>query len=86
MPTDWLEALPKLVAIVEKGGIIGLLIIVVGVLCWVCLKYRKELIGVYSRLDECRLVRERYRAALTEKGIKVDISDILDDMRRERSE
>lgn len=91
MPTDWLEALPKLVSIVEKGGIIGLLIIVVVALIWVILRYRKDLIEAYQQRDDawherdtCRMIRFRYKAELDRAGLKVDISDIMEEMRDDK--
>lgn len=86
MPTEWLEALPKLVAIVEKGGIIGLFIVVVAALIWDRIRLRKDLIETYHERDLCRMVRVRYRAALDANNIKVDISDLVEEMRLERKE
>lgn len=86
MPTEWLEALPKIIAILEKAGMLGLMVIAVGVEAWVIVKYRRDLIATYHERDLCRLVRERYRAALTAAGIKVDIADIVEEMKKERNE
>lgn len=86
MPTEWLDALPKLVTIIEKGGIIGLLVIVVVALVWIILRYRKDLIETYHERDLCRLVQERYRAALVAHNIHVpDIADLVSMMKGERT-
>lgn len=74
--SDFVSALPQLAAIVEKAGIIGLLIIAAGVLAWYCLQLRKELLRVYAERDVARLKVERYRATCNEHDIEVDTADL----------
>ncbi len=84
MPTEWLEALPKIVAILEKAGMLGLMVIVAGVEAWVITKYRKELVTIYHRLDLCRMIRERYRSKLSAENLNVDVSDLIAESEREK--
>ncbi len=61
---------------VEKLGIIGLLFIVMGVEGWALVKYRKEMVRTFRQRDRARMISVRYKGALDNAGIKVDISDI----------
>lgn len=61
---------------VEKLGIIGLSFVVMGVEAWALVKYRKEMVRTYRQRDRARLISVRYKGALDNAQIKVDISDI----------
>jgi len=80
MPTEFISALPALAATVEKLGVIGVLILVVGWLIWDRLRLLKELTKTYAQRDRWRLACVKYRAACenAEPPIHVDISDLAD--------
>lgn len=61
---------------VEKLGIIGLMCVASGVMAWALVKYRKELARTYRQRDRCRLICVRYKGALDNANIVVNITDI----------
>lgn len=70
------STIASLAGVIEKGGMIGLL---VGIIAWGVrdrMRMRKEMLATYRQRDYCRQVRARYKYALDSKEIKVDISDI----------
>lgn len=80
---DILAALPQLVALIEKGGVTGLLLIACGVLIMEIRRGRKlvydkaaELTKVYAQRDKARLALVRCKAALDTAGVRVDLSDL----------
>lgn len=73
---ELLAAVPQIAGLIEKGGIIGLFVILVGFLLFERWKKMKELHRVYGQRDFCRQVSARYKFALDSAGIKVDISDL----------
>jgi hypothetical protein len=82
---DIFGALPQLVGLIEKGGVIGLLVIFCGVLIWeirrgreTVNKMREELAKVYGQRDRCRLAFVKCKAACDAAQVKVDLSDISD--------
>jgi hypothetical protein len=77
MPTELLTALPQLGGLVEKLGVIGLLLAVVAWLINDRLRLLKELMNSYKERDKARLKGERYRSELTAHSIAVpDTADI----------
>lgn len=64
--------------VIEKGGIVGVMLILTAFLGWWSHRLRKQLAAVYRQRDRCRLISVRYRSHLDAAGIKVDISDILE--------
>lgn len=77
MPTELISALPQLGGLVEKLGVIGLLLAVVAWLINDRLRLLKELRNAYRDRDKARLKGERYRAALTASDIGIpDTADI----------
>lgn len=78
MPTELLSALPQLASIVEKLGVIGVLLIVAGWLIFDRLRLMKQGARTFRRAERETLIAERYRGALVSAGAAVpDISDIL---------
>ena len=78
MPTEIFAALPQLAALIEKAGIIGVLLLAVGWLIWERLRLVKQNVKVYRQRDRARLIQERYRSAIVAAGAAVpDIADIL---------
>ena len=77
MPSELLTALPQLGALVEKLGVIGLLLAVAGWLIYDRLRMMKELRATYRDRDKARLISERFRAALSNADITIpEIADI----------
>jgi hypothetical protein len=81
--SEIIAALPALSGVIEKGGIIGLLLIVAGVLCWEIVRGRKalaekatELAKVYAQRDKWRLAFVKCKAACDSAGVKVDLTDL----------
>ena len=80
MPTDFLSALPAVAALVEKLGVIGVLLIAIGWLVNERLRLLRELVGAYKQRDRWRLAAVKYKSACDnhEPPIKVDVSDLAD--------
>ncbi len=75
--------------LIEKGGIIGLLLMFGGLLGYGCVRLRSDLIAchkqreaeltsAFKQRDKARFALVKCRAALEANGIKVDLSDISD--------
>lgn len=80
---DIFAALPQLVALIEKGGVTGLLLLGCGVLVWEIRRGRRvlhakndELAKAYGQRDKARLGLVKCKAACDAAGVKVDLSDI----------
>lgn len=65
-----------LAGLIEKGGIIGVLLIGIAVLVYERQTRVKELVKTYRQRDKARLVCVRYKGALDTAGIRVDTADI----------
>lgn len=76
MPTDFVSVLPALAGIIEKGGIIGVLLIACAVLALEVKRTRKAAARTYLERDVARLKAERYKARLEGENIVVDVSDL----------
>jgi ribosome-interacting GTPase 1 len=76
MPSELLTAIPALAGLVEKAGIIGLLLIVVGMLIYERLRLLKELTKTLSQRDKWRLAYVKCKDALDHHGVKVDLTDL----------
>lgn len=92
MPTEILSALPQLVEIVTKAGVIGLLIIVTLVLGWELRrqraetdKRRVELSRAYRQRDRWRLAYTICKAACDQHDIEVDLRDVDDLIKEDAS-
>lgn len=75
---ELLGALPQLVSLVEKGGVVGVLILVAAVLIWDRLRLMKELRKTYNQRDKWRLAYVKCKSACDNAGVKVDLSDLAD--------
>lgn len=80
-----LGSIPQLAGIVEKGGIIGLLLIVCAVLVWEIRRGRRlmherqdELAAVYGQRDLALLAVVKLKTVCEAHDIKVDLSDLQD--------
>lgn len=78
MPTELIQALPQLAAIVEKLGVVGLLLVAVTWLVYERMRLLKEVVSAYKQRDRWRLACTKYRDACDHHGIKVDTSDLTD--------
>lgn len=79
---EWVAVIPQLAGIIEKGGVIGMLLIVAVAIGWRLSRKERELNRVYAQRDFCRQVSARYKVLLDSHGIKVDITD-LEQQRKE---
>jgi len=70
-------AIPAISGLIEKGGIIGLLMVLIYFLVREVMRLRKELGIAYGQRDRERYIAVRYKSALDNAGIKVDVSDVL---------
>lgn len=78
MPAELIGSLPQLAALVDKLGVIGVLLIAVGWLIYERLRLVKAGTKTVRRLERERLIAERYRGALVAAGNALpDIADIL---------
>lgn len=75
------ELLTLIASIVEKGGVSGLLLVVLYFTVKHLRKKMDELTKVYRQRDFCRQVRARYKWALEKEGITVKIDDIEAEMK-----
>ncbi len=82
-------ALPTLSGLIEKAGVIGLLVIACAILVRELLRLRQEytteltrlrgeLANVYRQRDRARLALVKCQAALDNAGIRVDLSAVAD--------
>jgi hypothetical protein len=69
-----LTALPQLADIVQKGGVVGLLLIVCGVLVWEVARLRKQAAQIFAERENYRLHYAVHKQACDQHGIKVDTS------------
>ena len=68
------SALPQFAGLIEKGGVVGLLLIIVAVLVREVLRLRAELTKQYGLRDKYRLGFFACKQALDQAGIKIDLS------------
>lgn len=73
-----LGALPQLSGLIEKGGVVGLLIIALGVLVYEIRRLRRELTLQYQLRDKYRLGFVLCKQACDSAGLKVDLSALSD--------
>jgi hypothetical protein len=80
-----LTALPQLAGLIEKGGVVGVLLIVAGVLVWEIKRGRKQLHDmrddlhvVYGQRDLALLTVVKLKTICEAHKIKVDLSDLKD--------
>lgn len=76
MPTEIL-GITQLAPLVEKLGIVGLLLIAVAWLVWERLRLVKQSVRTFRQRDRWRQIAERYRGAIVAAGAAIpDIADI----------
>lgn len=68
--------IPQLADLIQKAGVVGLLLLICGVLVWEIRRLRSEAVKTYRQRDRARLERERYKSACIAHSLAVDISDI----------
>ena len=73
-----LQTIPQLTAIIEKGGIVGLLVIICGFLLWQLIRYQKELSSTYRQRDRWRLAFVKAKSVCDGANLKVDLTDLAD--------
>lgn len=71
---ELLAVLQGATGLIEKGGIIGLMLIVIGVMGYEINRLRKENVRAFRQRDKARLGWTLYRAAAEGAGLKVDVS------------
>ena len=77
MPTEILQTIPQLTTVVEKLGMVGLLLVAIAWLIYERLRLLKELRAAYRERDRARLKSERYRNTLTAHDVALpDMADI----------
>lgn len=82
---DVVGALPQLASLIEKGGVVGLLIIITGVLGHEVWRLRKELAKQYGIRDKYRLGFALCKQALDNANIKIDLT-VMGDILKESQE
>lgn len=75
---ELIGALPAISGLIEKAGVVGVLIIIAAMLVWEVIRLRGDLAKCYRERDKARLAVVKCRAALEANNIKVDLSDIAD--------
>ena len=75
-----LTLVPKVADIVEKAGIIGILLVVCGVLGWALWKRTAELSAVYRQRDKWRLAFVQAKSILVAEKLdsRLNLSDMED--------
>lgn len=73
-----ISALPAISGLVEKGGIVGLLIVMVGVLIYERMRLTKELTATYKERDTWRLRSVIYKQACDGANLHPDMSQLND--------
>ncbi len=77
MPPEIVGSLPQLAALVEKLGVIGVLLIAVAWLVYERLRLVKQGQKTFRQRDKWRQIAERYRGAIISAGAALpDVSDI----------
>jgi hypothetical protein len=72
------SSLPALAGLIEKGGIVGVLLIACGAMIWEIRRLRKDLTRVYAIRDKWRTGYTICKAALDFNKITVDLSMMQD--------
>lgn len=78
------SALPQLASLIEKGGVVGVLLIVCAVLGYEVRRLRALAPVIYKQRDRWRLAYTIVKAAADSAGAKYDLRD-LEDLLREDS-
>ena len=75
---ELVNALPQLAGLIEKGGVVGLLVVIAGVLGNEVWRLRKELTKQYGLRDKYRLGFAICKAECERAGLKPDLSSLND--------
>lgn len=82
---DIVGLLPQLAALIEKGGVVGVLLIVCGALVYEIRRSRRiihdkngELFNVYGQRDRALLMVVKLRTVCEANKIMVDLTDVRD--------
>jgi hypothetical protein len=70
--------LPILSGLIEKGGIVGVLVIVIAFLIWDRVRLVKRMEITFAERDKARAIQIRYKTVLDQRQIAVDVSDIFE--------
>lgn len=73
-----ISALPALSALIEKGGIVGVMLIAIAVLVYERVRLSKELTSTYRQRDKWRLGYVICKQACDAAGLHPDLSQLSD--------
>lgn len=80
-----ISLLPQAAELITKGGVVGVLLLVIGVLIYEIKRGRKqlhaknnELASIYNQRDRALLMLMKVKTYAEAKGITVDLSDVRD--------
>lgn len=71
---ELIDSLPKFADLIQKAGVIGLLLIICGVLVNEVRRLRKQLTQTFAERDAYRLHYAVYKSACDREKIAVDVS------------
>lgn len=69
-----IEQAPKFVDLINKGGVVALLVLICGVLIWEVRRLRKLAVVTFAERDGYRIAYVLYKSACDREKITVDIS------------
>ena len=75
---ELLSALPQLAGVIEKLGVIGVLLIISGVLGWEVFRLRQQNAITFRQRDRWRLAYTIVKASADAAGAKYDLRDLKD--------
>ena len=78
MPSDAISALSALAPLIEKLGVIGLLLIGIGWLAFERVRLMRDLTKAYRQRDRWRIAYTKCKGALDANKITIDLSDLSD--------
>lgn len=69
---ELIALLPKYADLLQKAGVLGVLLIICGVLGWEVLRLRKQAVKIFAERDAYRLAYVIYKSACDTNKISVD--------------
>ena len=69
-----IEQLPKYADLLNKAGVIGVLLIICGVLLWEVIRLRRLSVRTFAERDAYRLAYVIYKSACDREKVTVDVS------------
>lgn len=75
---EFLTALPAISGLIEKGGVIGVLLVFSSLLVWEIVRLRKLLGKTFQQRDKWRLAFVTVKAAADHAGAKYDLTMLAD--------